>query len=111
MLSTRKHSLFCIEQVLKCFSIIFLDKCKQLENKEREVIHITTKYEWLLKETERMDNEMLSLKPKNETLKKSFNNAMNQNDLEISEAISQDEKLHTLESDKCAISQALNRMD
>lgn len=85
----------------------FLDKCKLIEEKELEIIHITTKYEWLLKETERMDKDLISLSRKNEDLIESFNNAIEQRDFELSQVLTLHDKLKALQNDKQEISDIL----
>lgn len=70
-------------------------------------MRITTKYEWLVIETERVDSELVCLKRKNEDLNDSFNEVIDQRDTEQSEVIALNEKLKMLQNEKTKMSDAL----
>lgn len=88
--------------------IIFTEKSMHLEEKDMELMRITTKYEWLMQETERVDNEVFCLKRQNEDLNDSFNEAVEQRDLEQTEAAALNAKLRESQEEKLAISNVLS---
>lgn len=73
-------------------------------------MRITTKYEWLMQETERVDSELIALKRQNEDLNDSCNEAMEQRDFEQSEVMALNEKLKTVQSEKEILSDNLQGM-
>lgn len=72
-----------------------------------EHMRISTKYEWLMQETERVDSELITLKRQNEDLNDSCNEAMEQRDFEQSEVMSLNKKLKMLQSEKDVLAENL----
>lgn len=94
------HTILCEEDRKNQSSTILLGKSMQLEENEMELMRITTKYEWLMKETERVDSELISLNRKNEDL----NESIEHRDAKQSEM---DEKLRAIQIEKDELSNAL----
>lgn len=91
-------------------SFFFSVKSKKLEEIEMEHMRISTKYEWLMQETERVDSELITLKRKNEDLNDSCNEAMEQCNIEQSEVLVLNEKLKAIQSEKNNLSENLQGM-
>lgn len=72
-----------------------------------ELMRITTKYEWLMQETERVDNEVFCLTRQNENLNESYNEAAEQREYEQNELLSLNTKLNESQGEKAKISNML----
>lgn len=73
-----------------------------------ELMRITTKHEWLMQETERVDNGVFCLRRQNEDLNDSFNEAVEQRDFEHTEIAALNAKLRESQEEKVAISSLLS---
>lgn len=72
-----------------------------------ELMRLSTKYEWLMQECERVDNELFTLKRENENLNDSCNEVMEQSHIQQSEVMTLNEKLKTIQNERDNLSKDL----